>query len=105
MDKIIRYYFEKALLLLLIIASFNLFSCNAKEKIVCLQEINIMEFPEAEETKGNKIVAVLRPGDECEILDVTYSKDYAFYRVKTKDGKVGYILGDSEKMRRIPNDR
>lgn len=99
MNKKMKYAWRNILFLLLSMMSFSLFTCGEKGKIIALQETHIMELPE--DIIGNKIIDTLQTGEECKILDVTYSKDYAFYKVETKGGKIGFILGDSRQIKRV----
>lgn len=40
----------------------------------------------------NEVISNLKAGDEGEVLDWSYEKDYKVYKVKMKDGKVGYLI-------------
>ncbi len=47
----------------------------------------------------NEIISMLKNGDEGEVLDSIYGKDYKAYKVKMKDGKTGYLInGDNFKV-------
>ena len=47
----------------------------------------------------NEIVTVLKKGDVGEVLSSDYGKDYKVYKVKMRDGKIGYLIyGDNFKV-------
>lgn len=47
----------------------------------------------------NDIISMLKDGDEGEVLESFYGKDYKAYKVKMKDGKTGYLInGDNFKI-------
>lgn len=50
-------------------------------------------YPKPQERK-NRSIGVVEAGETLELLDTEYKKDYAAYRVRLKDGRVGYLLSD-----------
>jgi len=42
----------------------------------------------------NEIIAILKNGDTGEVLNITYGKDFKVYKVKIKEGMVGYLISE-----------
>lgn len=46
--------------------------------------------------KQNRAIATVDAGETLELLGTEYKKDYAAYRVRLKDGRVGYLMSDAK---------
>jgi hypothetical protein len=54
-------------------------------------------FPKNE--PGNKVIAVLKPGDSAPVLATRHSKEFMFYKIRLTDGSEGYVMfGDDFKV-------
>jgi hypothetical protein len=42
------------------------------------------------------LVSILQPGEELQVYSETYGKDFLAYRVRTRNGRDGYVLYDSQ---------
>lgn len=48
--------------------------------------------PEEDTRHENAVISTVRRGESVELLGTEYKKDYAAYRVRLKDGRVGYLM-------------
>jgi hypothetical protein len=43
----------------------------------------------------DQVIAVMNKGETAEVITERYTKDYMFYKIRLKDGRVGYVwVGD-----------
>lgn len=47
-------------------------------------------------SRQNRAIATVNAGETLELLGTEYKKDYAAYRVRLKDGRVGYLMSDAQ---------
>jgi hypothetical protein len=86
-----------------VVALFLLLSCQQDPMLIVVeQHARVFEASEPDpdrsyanlQTEKNRTIATVTPGETMELLDTEYKKDYAAYRVRLKDGRVGYLLSD-----------
>ena len=49
-----------------------------------------------------KVIAVMNKGDTAAIIHTRYAKDAAYYKVRLKDGREGYVLWEDGKVKIEP---
>lgn len=70
--------------------------CRDQGTVVIEGPTKVYAEPDVENAAGNRIVDILQPGTKGRVVDVRYSKDFKFYRIRLKDGRTGYVMhGDS----------
>ncbi len=81
-------------------------SCSEKKPTIILPEpTELLQIARHKNAPGNKVLAVLEKGTSGVILDTTYSKSFMFYKIKTNDGRIGYVMA-LENMKIVkPADR
>jgi hypothetical protein len=50
----------------------------------------------------DKIIAVMNKGDTADVVHTRYAKDAAYYKVRLKDGRKGYVLWEDGKVKIEP---
>lgn len=85
---------------------FSLASCsNGKSMIIVDAPTKVYkEYPEGGLPSQDKVVSVLNKDEVGDVLQVRYSKDFMYYKIRLKDGREGYVLfGD--KFRVVPKNK
>jgi hypothetical protein len=75
----------------------NLSSCRGtKLTIVADQPTKVYkQYPGSGPPHQDQVVTILNTGESADVIDEEFSKDYMFYKIRLKDGRIGYLwLGD-----------
>ncbi len=90
--------FKKYLILTIMIAFMG---CGDNVKVIIEGPTNLLMNPyplnyPTTNPKENAVISQLKKGDEGEVLDYKYGKDFKAYKVELKNGKIGYLIsGDN----------
>jgi hypothetical protein len=88
MGKVIIFFTGMAVIIL-----FGVSSCNEKKSAIIIQEpTELLQKADIKDAPGNNVVSVLGKGVTGQIVDITYSKDFMFYKIRTEDGRIGYVV-------------
>ncbi|MBN1907071.1 MAG: hypothetical protein JW927_18475 [Deltaproteobacteria bacterium] len=96
-----RTIFNKWYVIFLFMSTFM--ACNNNTTVLIEGPANLLKNPyplnyPSTNPQPNEVISNLKAGDEGEVLDWSYEKDYKVYKVKMKDGKIGYLIhGDNFK--------
>jgi type II secretory pathway component HofQ len=80
-----------------VVGMFGYSGCSYdRGTIVIVKSTELLQKADRKEAEGNKVITVLREGTEAKIINVRYSKEYMFYKVRTEEGQLGYVMyGDN----------
>lgn len=76
--------------------------CDNKKQIVIIEKpTELLEKPDRKDSPRNRVIAQLNKGVRAEVIHTRYSKEYMFYKIRTEDGLVGYVMWDPSVMREV----
>jgi hypothetical protein len=90
--------------LMIFIFIFGILSCGDNMSVVIEGPVKLLKNPYPQDypstnPQNNEIIAVLKKGDEGDVLAFSHGKDFKVYKVKMKNGKIGYLIsGDNFKV-------
>lgn len=96
MGKIIHIcYFAIGVSAMLIMAILS--GCEKRVAIID-KPTEVMEeaYPKYYGEKITKVIEILQPNQEIEVINYQYEKDFMVYKVRLRDGRVGYIIAGDE---------
>lgn len=66
--------------------------CSSKEIYIVIQgPTELLYEADYRDAPGNRIIAVLGKGVKAKVIHIRYSKEFMFYKIRTDDGRVGYV--------------
>jgi hypothetical protein len=79
--------------------------CSENKKLMFRQPTAVLAkpYPEWYKKANNEVVTTMQPGQTLSICSFTPSKDFAIYKVKLPNGKVGYVEYDPARVREVSN--
>jgi hypothetical protein len=71
--------------------------CKAGELTIIIEKpTELLSKADLKDASGNKVILILEKGVKGSVIKSEYSKDFMFYKIRTEDGHVGYVLyGDN----------
>lgn len=71
--------------------------CSSKEIYIVIQgPTELLYEADYKDAPGNRIIAVLDKEVKARVIHIRYSKEFMFYKIRTEDGRVGYVkYGDN----------
>lgn len=71
--------------------------CSYKEIDIVIQgPTELLSEADYNDAPGNRIIVVLDKGVRAKVINIRYSKEFMFYKIRTEDGRVGYVkYGDN----------
>ncbi|MDY0212234.1 MAG: hypothetical protein RBR06_04460 [Desulfuromonadaceae bacterium] len=101
MDKIIKFAGTIGIVAFIFISV----SCKEKDMIVVAEDsISIYKsYPDSGIPDEDTVIATLTKGVTGDIIKTEHSKDFMFYMIRIKDGRIGYVwFGDKFKVVQKP---
>ena len=70
-----------------------IFSCSKENEIIIIsKQTLLLKKPMGENAIGNDVISVLDKGERGIIIGITYSKEFMFYKMRTYDGREGFVI-------------
>lgn len=76
----------------LLLSGYLFYSCTmCKDHIVIREKTVLLKYAESPDPYYNRVLATLEKGAKGCFINVRYSKDYKYLKIKTESGAVGYV--------------
>jgi len=74
--------------------------CKAGDLTIIIEKpTELLSKADLKDASGNEVISILNKGVKGSVIKSEYSKDFMFYKIRTEDGRVGYVLyGDNLKI-------
>jgi len=87
-------------IIICLVSLFGITGCRQK-KVIINRQSELLLKADIWDMKNNMRIDVLKEGAKCKLINIKYTKDFMFYKVKTEDGKIGYILYDNGNVQEL----
>lgn len=100
MGKIVQFI---STLSVVVLTVTTLMGCNSGDFMLTAETTtSVYEDYPSDGSPRTKVIAVMNKGDTAAIIHTRYAKDAAYYKVRLKDGREGYVLWEDGKVKIEP---